>query len=350
MYLNSPFYSPDYSYKMVRLPQSYKPLDRALELVKAAVQGEREDELFYDYLISMASTAEEKNIITTIRDDERKHNKLFREIYRFYTGKTIPAPTNIEFQKPSSYIEGIKKAKFGELGAVERYRDIRAGLPDRYYRDMVFEILTDELKHADKYDYILYLSLANKIQNGISGSESSIPMAKTSYTPEEALQIAQILGIDFSREKFNLEQFRVGLNTELEHGRRYYPTNVTEDNPIITGKIALAHLKEFPDYYTRLSKLEEEAKLYWSTHRDFYRQVREFTLSELAQFDGSMGRPAYVAVNGIVYDVSNNATWGGGTHFGLDAGKDLTPEFQSCHGIESILAKLPKVGILKAWQ
>lgn len=243
MYLNSPFYAPDYSYRMDRLPLSYKPLDRSLELVKAAVQGEREDELFYDYLISMAPTAEEKNIITTIRDDERKHNKFFREIYRFYTGQTIPAPTNVDFQKPSSYIEGIKKAKFGELGAVERYRDIRAGLPDRYYRDMTFEILTDELKHADKYDYILYLSLANK---------------------------------------------------------------------------------------------------------DFYRQVREFTLSELAQFDGSMGKPAYVAVNGIVYDVSNNAVWGGGTHFGLDAGKDLTPEFQSCHGMESILAKLPKVGILKA--
>ena len=75
---------------------------------------------------------------------------------------------------------------------------------------------------------------------------------------------------------------------------------------------------------------------------------KEFTLEELAQYDGSGGKPAYVAVNGIVYDVSIEATWGGGTHFGLYAGKDLTAQFQGCHGMESILSKLPKVGILKA--
>ncbi|MFT9497931.1 cytochrome b5 domain-containing protein [Anaerosolibacter sp.] len=75
---------------------------------------------------------------------------------------------------------------------------------------------------------------------------------------------------------------------------------------------------------------------------------KEFTLEELAQYDGSGGKPAYVGVNGIVYDVSNEATWGGGTHFGLYAGKDLTAQFQGCHGMESVLSKLPKVGILKA--
>ena len=72
-----------------------------------------------------------------------------------------------------------------------------------------------------------------------------------------------------------------------------------------------------------------------------------FTLNELAQYDGSMGRSAYVAVNGIISDVSNEKTWGGATHFGLLAGKDLTAQFQGCHGMESILAKLPVVGILK---
>ncbi|MBB6218615.1 putative heme/steroid binding protein [Anaerosolibacter carboniphilus] len=75
---------------------------------------------------------------------------------------------------------------------------------------------------------------------------------------------------------------------------------------------------------------------------------KEFTLSELAIYDGSGGNPAYVAVNDIVYDVGNEATWGGGTHFGLYAGKDLTTQFKGCHGMESILNKLPKVGILKA--
>ncbi|HCJ58258.1 MAG TPA: hypothetical protein DHV55_13550 [Clostridiaceae bacterium] len=75
---------------------------------------------------------------------------------------------------------------------------------------------------------------------------------------------------------------------------------------------------------------------------------KEFTLDELAMYDGSGGRPAYVAVNSIVYDVSNNAFWGGGTHFGLYAGKDLTSQFLSCHGSLEILNVLPKVGIIKA--
>ena len=170
---------------------------------------------------------------------------------------------------------------------------------------------------------------------------------KTKFTLEEAAQIARVLGIDFSKERFDLEQFRMGLDVELEHGLRDPSTNVTNNDPILTGKIALAHLNEFPDYYTRLTKLEEEAKAYWSTTRAEYRQAREFTLSELSQYDGSMGRPAYVAVNSIVYDVSNEATWGGSTHFGLQAGRDLTAQFQGCHGMLQILRNLPRVGTLR---
>jgi predicted heme/steroid binding protein len=71
-----------------------------------------------------------------------------------------------------------------------------------------------------------------------------------------------------------------------------------------------------------------------------------YTVAELAKFDGTGGKPAYVAVNGIVYDISREATWGGATHFGLEAGKDLTAQFNSCHGQMQTLAKLPKVGVL----
>lgn len=75
---------------------------------------------------------------------------------------------------------------------------------------------------------------------------------------------------------------------------------------------------------------------------------REFTLEELAQYDGSGGRPAYVAVNGIVYDVSLEATWGGGTHFSLYAGRDLTEQFNGCHGGQlEVLRNLPQVGVLR---
>ncbi len=157
-YYANPFFQ--YGYQR---PKSYKSLQKALVLVKQAVEGEKEDELFYDYLISVAPTEEEKEIIRTIRDDEIKHNKMFRQIYKDFTGEEITSPQNIDFEKPASYIDGIKKALFGELAAMERYRIIRAGLPTRYYRDMVFEILTDELKHASKYNYILNLNARNEV-------------------------------------------------------------------------------------------------------------------------------------------------------------------------------------------
>ena len=81
------------------------------------------------------------------------------------------------------------------------------------------------------------------------------------FSEEEAKQIGKKLGIKW--DKFDADQFRRGLNVELEHGLRNKETNVTNDNPILTGKIALAHLNEFPDYYDRLETLEKEADKFW---------------------------------------------------------------------------------------
>lgn len=82
---------------------------------------------------------------------------------------------------------------------------------------------------------------------------------------EEAQRVGASLGIDW--KQVDLEQFRRGLEVELEHGARDPETNVTNDDLGLTGKIAWAHLKEFPDYYTRLDKLEAEADIYWATRR-----------------------------------------------------------------------------------
>jgi hypothetical protein len=82
--------------------------------------------------------------------------------------------------------------------------------------------------------------------------------SKEHFATEEAKQIGEELGIDWS--KFDVEQYRMGLDVELEHGLTDPHTNVTDDDPTMTGKIALAHLNEFPDYYTRLDKMEREAK------------------------------------------------------------------------------------------
>jgi len=75
---------------------------------------------------------------------------------------------------------------------------------------------------------------------------------------EEAKKIGESIGIDWT--KIDLEQFRMGLAVELEHGAHDAQTNVTNDDEIMTGKIAWAHLKEIPDYYTRLSQMEKEAE------------------------------------------------------------------------------------------
>jgi hypothetical protein len=80
------------------------------------------------------------------------------------------------------------------------------------------------------------------------------------FTEEQALAVAMEIGIDFTGAPFDLEQFRLGMEVELEHGRRDPETNVTNDDPIVTGKIALAHLREMPDYYTRLAAMEAEAE------------------------------------------------------------------------------------------
>ena len=85
--------------------------------------------------------------------------------------------------------------------------------------------------------------------------------AKKKFTVEEAREYGERLGIDWKR--FDVEEFRVGMDVELEHGRAYDLTNVTNDDPLTTAKIALAHLNEFPDYYTRLMKMEKEAEAYW---------------------------------------------------------------------------------------
>lgn len=81
---------------------------------------------------------------------------------------------------------------------------------------------------------------------------------KKRFTIAEARQIGEALGVDWTQ--FDVKQYRMGLDVELEHGTRDLETNVTNDDPMLTGKIALAHLKELADYYTRLGKMEEKAQ------------------------------------------------------------------------------------------
>ena len=86
-------------------------------------------------------------------------------------------------------------------------------------------------------------------------------MAKKEFTEEEAKKIGDALGITW--QEFDVDQFRRGMNVELEHGTHDAQTDVTHNDALATGKIAWAHLKEFADYYDRLEKMEKEAEKYW---------------------------------------------------------------------------------------
>jgi len=88
----------------------------------------------------------------------------------------------------------------------------------------------------------------------------TMTVPRVGYTNEQAAAVADEIGLDLAEVPFDIDQFRRGMEVELEHGARDPVTNVTNDDPLITGKIAWAHLREFPDYYDRLAVMEAEAE------------------------------------------------------------------------------------------
>lgn len=132
-------------------------LNQAIELIKQSVGDEKEDELFYSNLIKQAPTEKEKEIIRSIRDDEIKHNQILRELYYNFTGQVIPASTSIEnVDSKLTYKEQLEKALFGELNAVVRYRRIMGTMPSGNSYTLLMSIMTDELRHANKYNFLIH--------------------------------------------------------------------------------------------------------------------------------------------------------------------------------------------------
>jgi predicted heme/steroid binding protein len=126
--------------------------------------------------------------------------------------------------------------------------------------------------------------------------------------------------------------------SKCPHIREYHKENLLSTIETVSTFIIVQKkvYRAYEDSY--LQRVEEQLH-----YEDRQRKV---TLEELAQYDGSDGKPAYVAVNDTVYDVSNNPVWRGGNHYGLIAGKELTAAFEGCHGVKEILNKLPIVGTL----
>ncbi|MGG1636000.1 ferritin-like domain-containing protein [Paenibacillus sp. FSL K6-3182] len=158
MYQRPSYWENSYYIRFDFIPIWSTGFPEAVQMIKEAVQGERNDELFYDELINLAPSQEQVAIIESIRNDERGHNKMFREMYRALTGHEITGISSEQYERVQSYTEGLQRALQGELGAVERYRKIWFGMPVGIYKDTVYGIILDELKHAAKYNYLITLN------------------------------------------------------------------------------------------------------------------------------------------------------------------------------------------------
>ena len=144
--------------------QSYptaEQMQQSIDMIAASVENEKSDAMFYDWLIqnipkiiNYEVQLEVAQIIESIKNDELGHNQIFKMMYKQLTGKDVPEAEEEQVEYPQNFIDGISKALKGELDAVKRYRVIIEGLPNNSYRDQVFKILTDELRHANLYNYI----------------------------------------------------------------------------------------------------------------------------------------------------------------------------------------------------
>lgn len=154
-------YRNDFDYRNMNQSNMYNDelitLNQAIDLIRQSVAGEREDELFYDTLIKQAPTEKEKEIIRSIRDDERKHNQILRKLYYDFTGQIIQQDMAIQnIDTNLSYQENLEKALFGELDAVVRYRKILGTMPSGDSYTLLMSIMTDELRHASKYNFLIH--------------------------------------------------------------------------------------------------------------------------------------------------------------------------------------------------
>ena len=133
-------------------------LSEALELIRKSIADENQDEIFYSALIEKAPDDNAKKIITDIRDDEKNHNEILRFIYSNITGEVFNDINNNEnkISEETTYAQDLENALFGELDAVKKYRKIMGAMPSNKMQTLVMSILTDELRHANKYNYLIH--------------------------------------------------------------------------------------------------------------------------------------------------------------------------------------------------
>lgn len=187
-----------------------------------------------------------------ILNEDLIHCEFLEKLHKHYSNEDILFLNQEDLKIKIMIGDAIKQMKINKLEIIKKYQRTFSMINDQNHKNIILDIIIDKLIHVHLYDHLL-----NTLFTTTKITRENI---KKSFTNEEASKIAIKLGIDFSKVKFDLDQFRQGLDVELEHGTISPLTNVSNDDEIITGKIALAHLNEIPDYYTRLLKMEQDAK------------------------------------------------------------------------------------------
>ena len=131
-------------------------LQDAINTIKKSIESEKDDEIFYEVLLSQAPNESDRNVIKSIINDEKKHRAMLKQLYIELTSNSMPTPIMSRTSNTSTeYLKNLEKALFGELEAVEKYRNVMAAMPDKRKYAMLMEIMTDELKHANKYNFLI---------------------------------------------------------------------------------------------------------------------------------------------------------------------------------------------------
>lgn len=134
-------------------------LNAALEQVKSSIGDEKKDELFYEQLINMAPDENSRDIISSISDDEKKHNEILRFVYSNITGEVLETPDEKITLDEMTYIDSLEKAFLGEIAAVKKYRRIMGAMPNSKMHTLLMAIMTDEIRHASLYNYLIHKSM-----------------------------------------------------------------------------------------------------------------------------------------------------------------------------------------------
>ena len=124
-----------------------------LDLIVEAMKAERHDRVKYKMMMEMTDDPEIKKQTKFAYDDEIKHYEMFRQIYYGLTGRVVNIPLPSEVEKYDNIMDAVKSSIEGENEAVDLYRDIYSLLANQRMRDMVFEIITDEIEHANRFVY-----------------------------------------------------------------------------------------------------------------------------------------------------------------------------------------------------